>query len=379
PRWILGNHSGQCEGPWVSDPLGLIGDPGQILPINTPGSPLGLEWIRERNAFGQDAWAVRLTTDLFNNSFPCFGGPSATFLWFGLNEHQFSGAGGPYPPAGALEQVMDLHFREWGAKSTAYSRLGASIFIVWPLSDPANLQRRQIDVNLYLNPHWPDNINDDANGDLLIGIYGDPAINFEGLSVDARSLQPAIDVTHNRPTEVRIPWHAILAELIDRGHLDAPPNYTTDPLNPWSDTEVRFVNLWTEAKIEASFVPGTPFGAVLPDVTVRDFRIESRQAEAGSVVTTAVACGPNDSTISVMGSGLYNNAAIRQLQLFDANHQPVGAPLAPTASGAPGSNLQFDIPPASLVAEPQFLRILNSSFGEDDSNWQRTPPLIAGN
>ncbi|MEM7352941.1 MAG: hypothetical protein AAF657_19245, partial [Acidobacteriota bacterium] len=47
PRWILGNHSGQCEGPWVSDPLGLIGDPGQILPINTPGSPLGLEWIRE--------------------------------------------------------------------------------------------------------------------------------------------------------------------------------------------------------------------------------------------------------------------------------------------------------------------------------------------
>ncbi len=378
PRWVLGSQSGQCGGPWVTDPLGLVGPDGQMMPINSPGSPLGLEWIRERNTFGQESWAVRMTTDLYNNSFPCFGGPGNTFLWFTFQDHQYSAAGGPYPPAGSLEQVMDVHYREWAATSRAYSRLGASIFIVWPASDPANLIRRQVDLNLYLHPEWPDIFPED---DLLITSYGDVETDFFGLSVDAASLSPAIDVALNRPVTVRIPWHAILEILIDGGYFGdelLPPYYATDPVNPWRDTEVRVVNVWTEAKLESDFVPGTPFGGVIPDLTIRNFRIESRHADAGPMVTTAVACGPTGSTISVMGSGLYNNPALRQLQLFDGIYEPVGGPLSPTTSSSSGSNLQFAIPAGSLAEEPQYFRILAPSPSEDDSNWKRTPASIAG-
>jgi hypothetical protein len=183
--------------------------------------------------------------------------------------------------------------------------------------------------------------------------------------LDGRFLSPAaLSIDPDEGREVRVRWHEIFANLIQRGLLPAPAAEGRGA-DRWESTATGDVAVFSEVfKQNAS-----PLDGAVAALTVRDFRVEARSPEPGPYVSAVSTCDAGPGRLVVSGSGLARDSL---LQLFNRYHIPVGAPIG--ASRRRGNHaLLFDLDPALLAQQPAFLRLVDPAMTRV-SNFSRTPP-----
>ena len=288
-------------------------------------------------------------TELDDVAHPCWQNPGGTHTTFELR-NDASTSPHPLPRPDQLEQRGDLYYAAWGVSEESDTRVTARAVVSW------DGQEHIVELDLHTGQGF-----DDLHPALDVALAGPRKIRRKTgqlVRLDGRFTTPRYELPQRTPSELHIRWHALVADLVERGLLPAPIGVAGDP---FAGSETLQVALLTRVRKEND----SPTGAAVADLTVRDFRLESRRPDRGPVISTALSCEREAPMLTVAGSGFGPDA---RLQLYDETHAPIGAQLAPVQREG-STTLEFELE-GNRLAESGFVRILSAAGA---SNFVRSP------
>jgi hypothetical protein len=213
------------------------GPTDQSFPIDTPGSPVCLEWIGARPS-------VRLETNFDTIAHP---GGEGYFTWFVLMDHTAHG-GGPFPQPNELLSKVRVTFSDMTPHGATRAFVGFGG--VW------DGKMRGVEV-CFAIANWGDN---DPAAD-VISTVNNASLKFAVMNGAAMG----ITAIRNQETQVEVAWHKIIPDLVCRG-------YFKPPQQGWEQTQTAAVYVGTEVN---NF---TASAAARASLIVADFRVECVRA-----------------------------------------------------------------------------------------------------
>jgi hypothetical protein len=191
-RWLVAVHSGK-------DGSSCPGPPAQSFPINVVASPATMGWEPY-----DGGWAVTLSTE-YSLPHPCGEG---YWTWFMFQDHERYD-GGPFPRPDQLQQRAFVNYQDRVSDGSAKA---IARWQGW--WDGKGRAVELVLASEGLGDGYPDD-------PLVINSLPDQ----QYVLVDGAAL--GISLSEGTTTRVRVPWHKVVKQLVDKNYLDAPLDWTT--------------------------------------------------------------------------------------------------------------------------------------------------------
>ena len=233
-NWTIAIQSEKELGKSCPGPL------NQSFMVNSPDSPITLNWLKHVDEYGNNNWSVNLKTDLVSKSHPCGNG---YFTWVAFMDHVSHG-GGPFPKPSEI--VFSLT-----ANANDYLPNGASrVILGW--SGYWDGKARMIEMTIYGN-NWGDNYPDNPKITNYINNQEYQFVHIEGKPYN-------INLPKNKDQKLFVPWYEIIQDIVSMGFLDKPTNWNNTStmsisvgheLNNFAQKNSGVIDLWfTNFRIE---------------------------------------------------------------------------------------------------------------------------------
>jgi hypothetical protein len=194
-RWNVIVESEKSAG--VSAP----GPANRSFPINTPGSPVSIDWLPHTSDMGSN-WSVHLKVD--QHTYPHPNG-SGYFTYMGMQDHVDLN-GGPLPDPAHLQSDHVISYDQWtpGSDDAARMLVGAQFY--WG-------GKSHILEIILASSQWGDGHPDPEAIFVKSDWYGDGSAEYVVLNGAAFGLV----ATPGQASAVSIPWATLLARVIAKG------------------------------------------------------------------------------------------------------------------------------------------------------------------
>ena len=217
------------------------GPEAQSFPINSPGSPVTMQWANHTSELGKN-YAVNLHTDFSSITHPCGAG---YYTWYAFMDHAQNN-GGPYPLPNAVVLNVVVNYNDYTPNGNTRAMVGWNGF--W------DGKTREIELAFYQSPSWGDSYPNDPE---VVNYLNTPTLQY--VHVDGKAWN--LSVTKLKDTQLKVEFYKIIQSLISKGYFETPSS-------GWQSTSTSAVWVSTETYSASSS------NSVIASLWFTNFRVE---------------------------------------------------------------------------------------------------------